>query len=469
MEFAYVKLAESLLARVQEEEWRPGERIPPIRQLAFDYRVSRNTVQHALHLLEAKGTLEARDRSGYFVTMPAQVPVPQLTTNSQTQPSWVSVPDLFHAIMTRSAAFDICPEQPLGSTPDSLKLLNRQIGRAMRDAPQYKASYYNAPEGNESLRTQLSQHYRTVGLRVSREEICITAGCQNGLMLTLMACCQPGDIVAVESPAFYGVLQALQHLNLKVIEVPASATEGILVDELARYLHLWNVRACVVTPGFATPTGACMKPAAKKRLVDLCAQQDVTLIEDDIYGDLGFHFRPEPLKHYDQQDNVVLCSSLSKSLSRDLRIGWVMGGKWHDKIVRTKLVTQLAGPQAVQQGLAGFLAEGHFKRHLSRYRQRLKHQRDQLLDLLRQHWRCEFHYVVPEGGLTLWLTLAPSVDTTSLYNQLIGEGIVITPGALFTTQGDFSHHLRLSFAHPFDDARRAAVIKLGEAIAALGG
>ena len=218
----------------------------------------------------------------------------------------------------------------------------------------------------------------------------------------------------------------------------------------------------MITANFSTPTGALIPSSEKQAIVTVATEENITLIEDDIYGDLGFHSNVEPLKSYDTQDNVILCSSFSKSLSRDLRMGWIVTNKHYKKIAQMKLVYQLSSSQAIQHGLTSFLEEGHFERHLYQYCRTLVKQRDQLIKEVDNHWNIPVKFTVPEGGLAIWMELPKGVDTFSLYNKAIAEGIVITPGRLFSSADKFSNYFRLSFAHPTQGHRLKALIRLAE-------
>lgn len=467
-QFHYQTIADDLRGQIAANRWMGGERLPSVRDLRRHYQRSTATILHALHLLEAAGLIEARPKSGYFVLAPKPSTVgtrsiskhlPQPAPQQPPQP--VTVPALFRDIMQRSAAFDILPGAPGANIP-ALPLLNRHIGRALRRQPQSRALYYNEPAGLKPLREEICHHYRQLGLPLEPRQLCITNGCQQSLFLALMACCQPGDTVAVESPAFYGVLQLLEHLQLQVVEIPASAADGMDIDALESALQRWPLRACVVTPAFATPSGACLPAASRRRLIALANHYELALVEDDIYGDLAFTHRPAPLKTLDSDDRVILCSSFSKSLSRDLRIGWISGGRWHDKITQLKLVTQLASNQTLQEGLASFMAEGHFRRHLRQYPLLLRQQRDQLISAIHRDWPTSTRFSVPDGGLALWLEMAAGTDTQAAYSQALAQGIVLTPGSLFTIANNFKRYLRLSFTHPLTPEREHALSCLAE-------
>jgi len=457
----YEQLAKSIQQQIDEQRWMPGERLPSVRQLSEISKLSKNTVILALHNLEAIGIVEARPKKGYFVRSQHQQDLPSPPERTDLKPTAVEVPDLFQDIMMRSAAFDVLPNGPEAPPSSHLITLNRQLGKALRHKPQTKAMYYDAPLGSKELRLQIKEHYRGMGLNLATSDFCITSGCQQALFLALMVTCQPGDNVAVESPVFYGVLQLLQRLRLNVIEIPSSPSHGIDIQALIEASEKWQIKTCVVTPAFATPTGACISQDNKKQIVELANQHDMTIIEDDIYGDLCFGERPLPLKVFDTDDRVILCSSFSKSLSRDLRIGWIVGGRWQNEITRLKLVTQLASNQSTQQGLANFIAEGNYRRHLDQYRQVLKRQRDQLTLNLGSYWPDSTRFCIPDGGLSLWVEVDKSIDTTAAYQKALKRDIILTPGALFSVDDRFKNYLRLSFSHPAVGDRLEAIKFLG--------
>ncbi len=462
-QFLYESIAEQFRKNIESKLWPVGHKLPSIRTLSKSYNSSKISIQTALQKLEAAGLVEARPRSGYFVKKQEQPHQPQHRLEIN-QPTKIELPDLFYQIMQKSAAFDIYPSARIQPTGNHILNLNRHINRAMRHQASSNALYYSPPQGNLDLRHQITQHYLSRKLYVKPEQICITAGCQNALFLALSTCTKPGDTVAIESPAFYGVLQILQQLDLKVIEVPSSATQGILLDKLESVAKKWSLKVLIVTPNFSTPTGSLMPESNKARLCELADKLQFNIIEDDIYGDLGFHRAVLPLKAYDKYNKVILCGSFSKSLSRDLRIGWIFSEKQLNKITHLKMLTQLSNCESTQQGLTSFIGEGFYRKHLLEYRKRLLNQRNKLIQLLNQYWDFSFKYTMPEGGLCLWIELQINEDSLLLYNLAIEHNIILTPGALFSTTPIFNKYIRLSFAHEFQEERVAALKKLGQII-----
>lgn len=458
-DFRYQQLEARLLQGIKEQRWRPGERLPSIRTLCRENGLSKATVQHALQRLEAQGLVEARPKTGYFVTLQPASVKPPLARARLAAPAPVTVSDLLLDIMRRSAAFDLLPDLDTGQLPPGIVALNRSIARSLRRQKGDAFHYYDDPAGDVGLREQLMLHLSRRGCRVEEGRLCITSGCQHALFLALTACCERGDVVAVESPGFYGAMQLIEQLGLQLVEVPASSEQGMDIDALEAVLQRWRVRACIVSPAFATPGGGLMPEKAKRRLLALAEQYDLALIEDDIYADTALGPLPDPLKALDTDDRVILCSSLSKCLSRDLRLGWVSGGRWHGRILHLKLVTQLASSRYLQQGVAEFMADGSFATHLRRQRSGLGERRDQLLGLL-QAWPCSVRTSAPRGGLSVWVELPPGVDTLAAYPEGLKQGVVITPGPLFSASGQFKNCLRISFAHPWDEARTEALNRL---------
>lgn len=461
-EFLYEKLAYQLHQQILAGELAVGTRLPSIRKLSAEHDIAKITVQHALHKLEASGLIFAKAKSGYYV---AEQPVNQPVANNKRilSPRPIDMPAVFQEVMARSAAFDISPNRKQQTEANQHQvILNRHIARALRHNSHNNSQYYGEPNGDIELREQLSRSYQRRHTHLPPEQFCITSGCQNSLFLALFACCKPGDKVAIESPGFYGVLQLLQQLQLQAVELPSSFTQGLNSDQLRQAAEKWDIKACVVTPNFATPTGACMTDPEKQKLVTVAEEYGITLIEDDIYSDLGFHHTPRPLISFPSKAPIILCGSFSKSLSRDLRLGWLCSNADLSAIIQLKLVNSLATSQSLQQGMAQYLAEGHYARHIAQYKQTLIRQRDLLINAINAHWQVEHLYTVPEGGLAIWLQLPKSCNTLDLYVKALAEDIIVTPGRLFTNSNRFDHYLRLSFAQPIKGHREKALLRLGE-------
>lgn len=466
MRFLYQQLEQQLTEQIESGQLALGSRLPSVRRLCHEQGLSKSTVLTAYARLEAAGLISARAKSGYFVCYQPQPGVVQTTEVSPMVPAYVSVDSVLLDIMEQSAAFDICPAA--GEAPSN-ENLRRCLARAVRRQRSGQQHYYDEPAGLSGLRQQLVRRCSEGGSQLGADQLVVTGGCQHSLMLALMAVTRPGDTVAVESPGFYGALQLIESLGLKAMEIPASTTTGISPDALEMALQHWQIRALITMPSFATPSGACMPDEHKQRIVSLMAERDIAIIEDDIYGDLTFALqRPRSLHSFAQAqgyDGVLLCSSVSKSLSRDLRIGWIAPGRYLQQIKKLKLVTQLASSQSTQYGLQMFMEEGGYDRHLRQRRQQLAEQCRQLQQLIQNHLPLPVSFSKPRGGIALWLELPDQIDTLDLYNRARQSGISIAPGSLFTSQNRYQNCLRLSYALPWNSRRVEALRQLGALLA----
>lgn len=464
----YQELAEQTEKLIHSGVLRPGERLASVRQACRTHNISPITVTQAYYLLESRGLIEARPRSGYFVRarLGQSLPEPEMShpVGGSTQ---LQVSDFIFQILdsVRDPAV-----VPLGSSFPSpflypLAKLGRFLAAAARKFDPL-ATVTDLPPGNEELRRQLALRYLAQGATVSPQEIVITSGAMEGLNLCLQAVTQPGDLIAIESPTFYAGLQASERLGLKVIEIPSHPRAGVSLSALEDALRRHPIKACLFMLNFANPTGSCVTDENKQALLALLRRHDVPLIEDDVYGELYFGARP-PLcsKAEDKNGLVMHVSSFSKCLAPGYRIGWVAAGRYAQRIQRQKLSLSLATTIPVQIALADYLKQGGFENHLRHLRQTLARQEAQLVQAVERHFPPGTKLARPRGGYFLWLELPARVDTLLLQQQALARGISIAPGPIFSAQREFGHHLRLNFGHPDSPRLEAALATLGELIA----
>ncbi len=462
--YLYARLEQSLRDEIATGQRAVGDRLPSIREMCALSGLSKSTVLTAYARLEAEDLIQARPRSGYFVQSKAQaLEIPSQSDPLQA-PTQLAQDQILLDIMARGAAFDICPGHD--SEPTNAKLQG-SLSRASRTQTSAQYLYYDEPLGYLPLRRQVCAMMARGGAKVTEKDLLITSGCQHSLLLALMATTKPGDVVALESPAYYGSFQLIESLGLQALELPCSADTGLSPDALRLALQHWDIAALILSPSYATPTGACMTTEDKQQIVDLAEEHDFVLIEDDIYGELYFGVqRPRSLLSYCDSGRVLQCSSFSKNLSRDLRLGWIAPGKYKDAVLRAKLATTMAVPQVLQKGLSDYIAEGGFDRHLRRKRNQYRDRARELMALIQTHLPMAKRCSQPQGGLVLWLELPEHIDTIDLYNVARKEGIVLTPGRLFTAQARYQNFLRISYAHPWTEVRRAALARVGEWVTA---
>jgi len=464
----YQTLADRTAQLIADGVLRAGDRLPSVRQACRSHDISPVTVTQAYYLLESRGLIEARPKSGYFVRarLGQRLAEPDMTrpVGDSTQ---LEVSDFIFQILESVKDPSVAP---LGSSfpgPGLFPLgkLGRFLAGAARNLDPL-ATVTDLPPGNEELRRQLALRYLAQGANVSPQEIVITSGAMEGLNLCLQAVTRPGDLIAIESPTFYAVLQASERLGLKVIEIPTHPREGISLPALADALRQHPVKACLFMLNFANPTGALLPDGRRRELLDLLQQHDVPLIEDDVYAEL--YFGPQaPLcsKTLDRTGLVMHVSSFSKCLAPGYRLGWVAAGRHAAQINRQKLSTSLATTVPVQIALAEYLKHGAYENHLRHLRRTLARQEAETTTAIEQHFPAGTRLARPQGGYFVWLELPPRVDTLLLHQQALAQGISIAPGPIFSAKRQFRHCLRLNFGHPDAERQLAAIATLGRLVA----
>ncbi|MBF0309024.1 MAG: PLP-dependent aminotransferase family protein [Magnetococcales bacterium] len=466
--YHYARLADELARRIQEGIYRPDERLPSIRHLSRENALSPTTVHQAFMELEKRGLVEARERSGYFARLPrSEVLPPPRRRSPAGEPRKV----VFDAVLAQLLS---ASEQDSRMVPLGGALLGpayfpaRHFSRLMKSfSPERVArlSGYGPLLGNADLRRHLAQRplggHRVVGA----EEICITSGCMEAVNLCLRAVTRPGDAVAVESPTFFGFLQVLEDLGLYAVEVPTDPDQGVDPDALARILEDGRVKAGLFIPNHHNPLGACMPSENKRRIVALCTQRGIPLIEDDIYGDLHFPVgRPDTLKAYDEEGLVLYCSSLSKTLAPGLRVGWTMPGRFFQRVVRLRTGSVISSPPLMQQVTADLLESGFYDRHLRRLRMELSNNLRRLSAAVARSFPPGTRMTHPTGGFLLWVELPDGVDGMAVYEEALRQGVAILPGSLCSPSRRYRNCLRLSGGHPWSNELEEGVKRLGEVI-----
>ena len=365
----------------------------------------------------------------------------------------------------------------LGTAPPqtnvpSVKLINRIMSKVIREDSTYNdrqgIADYDPPPGNKNLRRQIARRMLNAGVNTHPDEIVITTGCQEAMTLCLRAVTKFGDTVVVESPSYFGTLKAIESLGLKALELPTDAKTGISKTALELALREWKVSACIVTPNFSNPLGYCMSDADKQELRTILKNANVPIIEDDIYAELSYApQRPKAIKAFDEEgdnSNVLLCSSLSKSLSPGLRIGWAIPGKWLDQVTQLKVSNSMAGATLPSLTAARYLEMGIFDRHLRQMRRYYKDQRDYFLYLTTEYLPKNIRITHPEGGYVIWIELAKDVDSMMLYEKARKENISIAPGPLFSVSGQYKNFIRINYGKADKKQLEKAMIILGRLI-----
>ncbi len=464
----YLQLADVLAGRIADGTYRAGDRIPSVRKLREQFGVSLTTVLGACRVLEDRGLVRARAQSGHYV----RTPEPRITARARGVAA-LGPAHPGRRLPGREA-------EPGGGQPAGADARGRRPGhrahaggrpqpaaRPCAAPPPRRLPLLRRPAGLGRPAAVDRPARRRRRLRGGADDIVITSGAKEAVYLSIKAVTRAGDTVAIESPAYYALLEVLGSLGLRALEIPSHPRHGINLDELDRALGSGPVAAVAMVSNFSNPTGSCMSDAAKRRLVGLLDRYDVPLVEDDVYGELVFEgLRPSAVKAFDTGGRVLYCSSYSKTLSPGLRVGWCVPGRYQDRVELLKLVVNQATAVAPQLALAAFLDSGGCDRHIRRVRRMYRDQMASTIEAVERFFPDTTRLTRPDGGHVLWVQLPAGVDAMALYTAADGAGIRIAPGPMFSASGGYGNFIRLNTGFPWSAATERQMRTLGQLISA---
>ena len=460
----YEQVAGKMMRLIEKGTLKPGEKLPSIRKLSAQMGVSISTVLQSYLRMEDRGMIEARPKSGYYVRhRPRELPPePKMSSPSPTASS-VDIGELLlevhDAIMDPGIV-------PLGAaTPNDELLPTRKLYRllgAVARRHEAVSNRYDSPQGNPSLRRQIARRAIDWGGTVVTDDIVITFGCTVALNLCLRAVTREGDAVAVESPVYFGFLQILESLRLKAVEIPTHPREGMSAEGLEGAIRKQKIAAVFLSANFQNPLGSCMSDAHKEEIVRLLASKGVPLLEDDVYGDLYFGAaRPKAMKAFDREENVLLCSSFSKTISPGFRIGWTLPGRHIEKVKRLKLASTISTATLPQMAIAEMLANGGYDHYLRGARKAYRAQAGMMIQAVKKYFPEGTRVTRPTGGTVLWVEFPGRIDSVELYRKALEKNISIVPGPLFSPKRQYGNCIRLNCGNTWSERTEEAMITLG--------
>ena len=462
----YQHLANILAQRIEQGLYRHGEKLPSVRALSQEHGVSISTVQQAYQMLENLQLITPQPRSGYFIApRKAQPPVPAMSRPAQRP---VEVTQWDQVLTLLDARNDKSITALGGGSPDvsqpTLKPLWKEMSRIVQHNGGDIFNYDELP-GRRELREQIARLMLDNGAVMTADDIVITSGCHAALSIALLSVCKPGDIIAVESPSFYGTMQLLRGFDIKAIEIPTDPQTGISIEALEMALEQWPIKGVILVPNCNNPLGFIMPDARKRAVLALAQRYDIAIFEDDIYGELANDYpRPRTIKSWDIDGRVLLCSSFTKTVAPGLRVGWIAPGRYYDRVLHMKYAASGTNVPTTQLAVAAFIREGHYHRHLRRMRQIYQNNMETWTCWVREYFPCGICVTRPQGGFLLWVELPEHVDMVCVAKQLCQLKIQVAPGSLFSASGKYRNCLRLNCALPPTEQHRAVVEQLGEAV-----
>ncbi|WP_022824177.1 PLP-dependent aminotransferase family protein [Hymenobacter norwichensis] len=449
----YLQISELIAAEIRRGRLQPGTALPGTRELAKQLGVNRKTAVLAYEELLAQGWLESQTTRGTFVSSRLPETSPTAFAPAANGPAaapgfqWQDPFELeqLPTVIPGALVFN-------DGTPDArlapVATLASAYRRVMQGRGRRNQLGYDSPLGSLPLREALSRMLnQDRGLSTTPASICLTRGTQMALYLTARLLIQPGDVVAVENPGYPPAWQTFRLLGAELAPVGVDA-EGLCVDELEMLCQRQTVRALYLTPHHQFPTTVTLKAARRVQLLALAARYGVAIIEDDYDHDFHFHYQPMlPLASADPHGVVIYISSLSKLIAPALRIGYVTGpAAFITALGRLRALIDRQGDTVLEQAVADLIEEGEIKRHTRRAHAEYHTRRDALAEALRRLPGNYVDFVLPAGGMALWVNFREDIDLERVTEELARRKVVITPGSRYYLSGPAANAVRMGYA-----------------------
>ncbi|MEM1124255.1 MAG: PLP-dependent aminotransferase family protein [Bacteroidota bacterium] len=437
--FRYDQIAKQLENSILANTLKVGEKLPSVRLMSKQQQVSPTTIFKAYYQLEAKGLIEVRPKSGYYVKFRHEER-PQISSKKEGQPSIKSVntSEIIRELEELRDCENIIRLSSSVPSPQLLPLakLNKSVAEAMRDEKNFLLKYTH-PQGNRELRRMLAQQALNWGGNFTPDELVITSGCLEALNIALMILTHPDEVIAIDELTYFSIHETVERLGLKAVSIP-NTSNGLDLDFLRKAIDKYPIKAGLFVTNFHNPTGACLPDSHKKELVELFTEKQIPLIEDDIYGELYFgKSRPSTCKFYDREGWVLYCSSLSKTIAPGYRIGYCQPGRFLEQFAHRKRVLSVATSSLPQAALLNFLKKGRYDFHLRKLRKALHTQALRYSQCVLQYFPVGIYFSVPSGGFNLWIEFPKGFDSYQLFRAAKDQQISIAPGQIFSVEPTF--------------------------------
>lgn len=464
--FLYEKVANSISHQITKGVYKASDRLPSVRKLSEDLGVSLFTILQSYAELKNSGLIDSKPGSGYYVrARPTKVlPEPETLTVESAIKNYKN-DELVSSIHEAFLLKDVVSFGAGVPSADMLlsKKINRILSKIVR-ASETAGLLYDFPPGNYKLRNEIVKLSLKWQGNISPEDIIITTGGIEAIVLALKATAKPGDTIITESPTFYMLLQVIKNLGMNVLELPTNPKDGIEIEALKKEIKKHKVSACVLYPTINSPLGSVMPEENRIKTYNLCAKENIPIIECDVWGDLYFnHPRPKPIKALDETGIVLYISSFTKTGAPGYRVGWVCPGRYYKKVKELKYMYSISTPAITQLVIAEYLKSGAYETGLKNLRKTYSMRLSFLSECISKYFPNGTKMTRPQGGAFIWIELPEQVDTVVLRDQALKEKVSIAPGPLFSTTDHFPNFMRLSCACEWEPSKiENAVKELGE-------
>ncbi|WP_420238897.1 PLP-dependent aminotransferase family protein [Telmatobacter bradus] len=326
-----------------------------------------------------------------------------------------------------------------------------------------QALQYAVTEGYGPLREKFAAEMKTRGVVCSTENILITTGSQQALDLIGKVFLDPGDCVLTESPTYLAAIQAFQSYEVRFASAPTDVN-GLDTDQLEEVIVRERPKLIYTIPNFQNPTGITQSAERRVKLYELAARYGVLVVEDDPYGKLRYAGQDiAPIKSHDRDGNVIYVSTVSKTVTPGLRLGWVVAAEpVLNKLVVAKQAADLHASNLDQRIVERYLTDFDNNAHVEKIRAVYGSRFSCMNACLTEFMPEGFEWTHPEGGMFLWVTCPETVNTWDLMKAAVQRNVLFVPGADFFPDGSGHRYLRLNFSNASEAMIRTGIERLAE-------
>ncbi len=439
------QIVEGLRGLITSQMLKPGSKLPSIRAFAASHRVSVFTVVEAYDRLVAQGWLVSRANAGFFVKRRDDAPSAVSGECTAEAPKFDASWYLKQIFENR----DLPLKPGCGWLPHDW-LFGDAVRRSMRQISSDTSDLdgYGVPLGHRELRAIISDALAEQQITAEPGQIVLTHGSSQGLDLIARSLIQPGDTVLVDDPGYPNLLFMLKFVGAEVLGVPRSGT-GYDLEALELILAKRKPKAFFTQPRLQSPTGSVASVGQLHRLLHLAEVHDFVLVENDIYADMDSGARTT-LASLDQLNRVVYVGSYSKTISPNLRVGYLLAKPERiPQFVRLKMMSGLTSSDIAERIVLGAVTDGRWRKHLKSLRERLGESHQLASRRLTDLGFEIFHE--PEAGMYLWARHPDIADSAVLSQSATQEGIMLGPGQLFLVEPRPTGWLRFNVAFSSDE------------------
>ena len=452
--------------QISKGNWVIGTKLPSQRSLAETFEVNRSTVVEALENLKSEGIIEGRGKAGTFIVNNTwSLYLSSKNTNwKRYLDEGIHKPNLPIIQAINRLEFD----------DDMIRIGTGELSPSLFPYEKMKDVFYKMSEnivelgyleakGLLRLREVICKYVKKYGIETEPSSVMIVSGALQGLQLISLGIAPVGSNILIEKPSYLSSLHVFQSSGMKLTGIEMNEG-GLQFERILKNISKRNMNFLYTIPTFHNPTGITMPYERREKILDLCKNERIPIIEDDVYRELWIDEKPPvPIKAIDRNGNVLYLGSTSKSLAPGFRIGWIIGPEpIIDRLSDIKMQTDYGSSSLSQWAIAEWIASGYYEEYLEFIREELRKRRDLALNVLEDKFKSLANWNIPKGGFYIWLTLKEEINLKYLFSEAEKNKILINPGNVYDNTN--SRNLRISYSYASYGDIEFALAKLADII-----